>query len=299
MGFGLRAIILLVFLPLFQGLVGYDCGGSSMNTSTLSLLGVGECKIENTPPQSETVNIYLLQPAEIIQVHVMECTHCGTFSDEYGTRSGVVVDATLEITLTEYETALNTKTNEVMLRSGTRFNAEKLTCVTSDGMSAFWSEVPKDLCLMKYAQLYHGPATKLVGQNESLDVYSLTTEDITFALVQRGWMDVCRHTRIISDSGLRYVNQPPTSSSPSPKTNFRRRRTTTYGSDPSPRSSICIIDEQQDYRQSTPPEEMSFRKLSRELEDQQQEDSRIKLHECFNRETLTRLRNSDVRDVVK
>ncbi|CAD6227315.1 GSCOCG00011971001-RA-CDS, partial [Cotesia congregata] len=255
------------------GLVGYDCGGSSMNTSTLSLLDVRECKIENTRPQSETVNIYLLQPAEIIQVHVMECKilinrniqHCGmhshtssvlygrreyymdidynkckrmhetgsvwlfdrvpfyelkmnstshrvailagsqsmggdcekgTFSDEYGTWSGVVVDATFEITLTEYETALNTKTNEVMLRSGTRCNAEKLTCVTSDGMSAFWSEVPKDSCLMKYAQLYHGPATKLVGQNESPDVYSLTTEDITFALAQRGWMDVCGHTVI-------------------------------------------------------------------------------------------------------
>ncbi|CAG5073496.1 Protein of unknown function [Cotesia congregata] len=305
-----------------DGLVGYDCGGSSMNTSTLSLLDVGECKIANTPPQSETVNIYLLQPAEIIQVHVMECKilinwniqHCGmhshtslvlygrreyymdidynkckrmhetgsvwlfdrvpfyelkmnstshrlailagsqsmggdcekgTFSDEYGTWSGVVVDATFEITLTEYETALNTKTNEVMLRSGTIYNAEKLTCVTSDGMSAFWSEVPKDSCLMKYAQLYHGPATKLVGQNESPDIYSLTTEDITFALAQRGWMDVCGHT---------------------------------------------------DYRQSAPPEEMSYGKLSKQLEDHQQEDPRIKLHECLSGETLVRLRNREVRD---
>ncbi|CAD6215396.1 GSCOCG00011184001-RA-CDS [Cotesia congregata] len=61
----------------------------------------------------------------------------GTFSDEYGTWSGVVVDATFEITLSEYETALNTKTNEILLRSGTRCNAEKLTCITSDDMSAF------------------------------------------------------------------------------------------------------------------------------------------------------------------
>ncbi|CAG5071984.1 Protein of unknown function, partial [Cotesia congregata] len=68
----------------------------------------------------------------------------GTYSDEYGTWSGVVVDATFEITLTEYETALNSKTNEVLLRSGTRCEAGKLNCITSDGMSAFWSEVPKN-----------------------------------------------------------------------------------------------------------------------------------------------------------
>lgn len=244
-----------------------------MNTSTLSLLDVGECKLVNRPPQVETVNIYLLQPAEIIHVHVMECKilinrniqHCGmhshtssvlygrreyylnidyskckkmhetgsvwlfdrvpfddlhmnstnhrvailagsqsmggdcergTYSDEYGTWSGVTVDATFEITLSEYETALNTKTNLVLLRSGTRCDAEKLTCVTSDGMSAFWSEVPRNSCLMKYAQLYQGPATRLIGENDLPDVYSLTTEDITFALTQRGLVEVCGHTVI-------------------------------------------------------------------------------------------------------
>lgn len=244
-----------------------------MNTSTLSLLDVGECKIPDNPPQAEKLNIYLLQPAEVSNVHVIECKilinrhiqHCGmhshtssvlygrreyyisldyhkckkmhetnsvwlfdriqfdnlkvnstnhrvailagsqnmggdcksgTYSDEYGTWSGVVVDATFEITLTEYETALNSKTNEVLLRSGTRCEAGKLNCITSDGMSAFWSEVPKNSCLMKYAQLYQGPATRLIGENGLPDVYSLTTEDITFALAQQGTMEVCGHTVI-------------------------------------------------------------------------------------------------------
>ncbi|CAD6215398.1 GSCOCG00011183001-RA-CDS [Cotesia congregata] len=49
---------------------------------------------------------------------------------------------------------------------------------------------------MKYAQLYHGPATKIIGQDGSPEVYSLTTEDIAFALVQRGFMKVCGHTVI-------------------------------------------------------------------------------------------------------
>ncbi|CAD6241240.1 GSCOCG00012617001-RA-CDS, partial [Cotesia congregata] len=268
-----KIIILLVILPLSQALMGFDCGGSSMNTSTLSLLDVGECKIPDNPPEVEKLNIYLLQPAEVSNVHVIECKilinrhiqHCGmhshtssvlygrreyyisldyhkckkmhetnsvwlfdriqfdnlkvnstnhrvailagsqnmggdcksgTYSDEYGTWSGVVVDATFEITLTEYETALNSKTNEVLLRSGTRCEAGKLNCITSDGMSAFWSEVPKNSCLMKYAQLYQGPATRLIGENGLPDVYSLTTEDITFALAQQGTMEVCGHTVI-------------------------------------------------------------------------------------------------------
>ncbi|XP_057323900.1 uncharacterized protein LOC130666697 [Microplitis mediator] len=266
-------VLLLATLHLSRALVGFDCGGSSMNTSTLSLLDVGDCKLSNRPLQNEKVNIYLLQPAEIIHVHVIECKilinrhiqYCGwhsyssavlygrreyyleidynkckrmhetnsvwlfdrvpfydlkmnhtshrtaqlagsqsmggdcttgTYSDEYGTWSNVVVDALFEITISEYETSLNTKTNQVLLRSGTRCDAEKLTCITSEGMSAFWSEVPKDSCLMKYAQLYQGPATRIIGEDNFPDVYSLTTEDITFALAQKGTLEVCGHNVI-------------------------------------------------------------------------------------------------------
>ncbi|CAD6236937.1 GSCOCG00012487001-RA-CDS [Cotesia congregata] len=172
-------------------LVGFDCGGSSMNTSKLSLTDVGKCKFTDSPPQTERVNIYLLQPAEVSHLHVIECKifinrhiqHCGmhshtsavlygrreyylsmgyekcktmhetnsvwlfdripfyelqmnttnhrqaglagsqsmsgecqpgTYSDVYGTWSGVVVDALFKITISEYEAALNKKTNQVV-----------------------------------------------------------------------------------------------------------------------------------------------------------------------------------------
>ncbi|CAG5073089.1 Protein of unknown function [Cotesia congregata] len=201
---------------------------------TLSLTDVGKCKFTDSPPQTERVNIYLLQPAEVSHLHDIECKifinrhiqHCGmhshtsavlygrreyylsmdyekckkmhetnsvwlfdripfnelqmnttnhrqavlagsqsmsgecqpgTYSDVYGTWSGVVVDALFKITISEYEAALNKKTNQVVLSSGTRCDSEKRSCVTSEGATAYWSEIPKNSYLMNQCYKISAP----------------------------------------------------------------------------------------------------------------------------------------------
>ncbi|KAH0549684.1 hypothetical protein KQX54_012467 [Cotesia glomerata] len=50
-----------------------------------------------------------------------------------------------------------------------------------------------------YAQLYKGPAKKLIEVDDQLDVFLLTTEDITFVVAQKGEIEVCGHSVITTD----------------------------------------------------------------------------------------------------
>ncbi|KAL6262033.1 hypothetical protein P5V15_007125 [Pogonomyrmex californicus] len=50
--------LVLLLIKTASGLFGYDCGGTSFNVTTVSLLDVGECHTTDSRPNSTAVYIY-------------------------------------------------------------------------------------------------------------------------------------------------------------------------------------------------------------------------------------------------
>lgn len=63
----------LILLPFAAGLVGYDCGGEGLNITTLSLLDIGTCNVEDIEPRKEETYIQLMQLSEYDKTTVMQC----------------------------------------------------------------------------------------------------------------------------------------------------------------------------------------------------------------------------------
>jgi hypothetical protein len=84
------ALIFLVgvLLRVAEALLGYDCGGSNFNSTTVSLLDVGECNAPDDKPNTTAVYLQLLQTAEYAETFVHTCrieidrhvTYCGMHS---------------------------------------------------------------------------------------------------------------------------------------------------------------------------------------------------------------------------
>lgn len=80
--------VTLAFLPLTAALVGYDCGGESLNVTTLSLLDVGKCEIEDIEPNKKETYIQLMQLSDYDEIKAIQCkievdrtiTYCGMHS---------------------------------------------------------------------------------------------------------------------------------------------------------------------------------------------------------------------------
>ncbi|XP_057319183.1 uncharacterized protein LOC130664100 [Microplitis mediator] len=121
-----------------------------------------------------------------------------SYSDPFGDWSYVVVDANLYITVNKYMGRVDIKSGMVALRSGHKCNLKDLKCIDGAGYSAFWRDIPADSCpLTKFGVLYEGMATHIIGSAPNPDVYTVTTEDITFALARKVVHDLCGF-RVIS-----------------------------------------------------------------------------------------------------
>lgn len=71
-----------------QALLAYDCGGDTLNTTTISLLEVGECEAPQRTTNHTDIHLQLLQTAEFMNISLLFCrieierhiTHCGMHS---------------------------------------------------------------------------------------------------------------------------------------------------------------------------------------------------------------------------
>lgn len=64
---------LLYFSAPSHAIIGYDCGTSNLNITTVSLLEVGECDIPIRDIKEEIVEIQLLQAVEYQETPVLQC----------------------------------------------------------------------------------------------------------------------------------------------------------------------------------------------------------------------------------
>ncbi|XP_032681742.1 uncharacterized protein LOC116849068 [Odontomachus brunneus] len=66
-------ILLLSLVSGAYSLLGYDCSGKSLNVSTISLLGIGECHFQAEKVNSISTYIQLLQVTDYPQTKVISC----------------------------------------------------------------------------------------------------------------------------------------------------------------------------------------------------------------------------------
>lgn len=66
-------LLLVAHLATTWGLIGYDCGGQGLNITSISLLNVGECEVEDLNPKSEDTYLQLLQLSEYDNTQVIQC----------------------------------------------------------------------------------------------------------------------------------------------------------------------------------------------------------------------------------
>ncbi|KYQ49307.1 hypothetical protein ALC60_11630 [Trachymyrmex zeteki] len=82
----------------------------------------------------------------------------------------------------------------VLVQSGTRCSLTPGYCMDSNGAESYWPPLPIDHCHFdQYNILYEGLATKLSSKkNQSTPtIYTVTTQDTTFALTKTSDIDVC------------------------------------------------------------------------------------------------------------
>jgi len=109
---------------------------------------------------------------------------CTQFSDPYGTWHDVVVQASAKISLKSSFVPVHLNSGKIKLRSGTTCTLSDGFCLDPDDGYSYWKAMPTSSCSFnQYDVLYEGSATKITtNDKESKPVYSLTTQDITFAL---------------------------------------------------------------------------------------------------------------------
>ncbi|XP_076238647.1 uncharacterized protein LOC143181874 [Calliopsis andreniformis] len=116
------------------------------------------------------------------------------FSDPYGTWDSVVVQANVQITLQSYQAMVKLASDQIILRSGTHCIASDGYCQDPDNGDTFSATAPTDSCnVNSYDVLYEGPAVKLTssGQEESPIIYTVVSQETTFALTRTMEFTVC------------------------------------------------------------------------------------------------------------
>lgn len=120
------------------------------------------------------------------------------YSDPYGTWDDVVVLALVRITLKSGFVPVKLGSGKIILKSGTICELNDGFCIDSEDGYSFWTPMPTSSCdFHQYDVLYEGPATKITGHETTLNpliIYSLVTEDITFALSKTKEQPVCGYT---------------------------------------------------------------------------------------------------------
>lgn len=119
------------------------------------------------------------------------------YDDRYGQWSSVVVQAVIKVTLTTEEVTVKLNSDLVVFKNGLTCQLSKLTCFDEEGGNSFWNDVPNHPCdFANYDVLYEGQASRITEKDlhRNLTVYSLTSDDVTFALIKTVEKQICGYT---------------------------------------------------------------------------------------------------------
>lgn len=120
------------------------------------------------------------------------------YSDPYGTWDDVIVQGIAKISLKSFYAPVHLNSGKIKLRSGVTCILGDGFCIDPDDGYTFWKPMPTSSCnFHQYDVLYEGPATKVTDDITNLHsptIYSLTTQDITFALTRTKEQPLCGYT---------------------------------------------------------------------------------------------------------
>ena len=119
------------------------------------------------------------------------------YSDHYGTWDSVVVQAKIKISLRTGYVPVHLENGRIMLSSGTVCPLADGNCLDGNDGYTFWQPIPSTTChFNQYDVLYEGIATKMQGTvlPHLSTVFTLNTQDITFALTQTRTHTLCGYT---------------------------------------------------------------------------------------------------------
>lgn len=125
------------------------------------------------------------------------------YSDPFGTWDDVVVQAVAKISLKSSYVPVQLNTGKIRLKSGTVCDLADSFCLDADNGYSYWKPIPTTSCnFHQYDVLYEGPATK-IAENHSTTatptIYSLVTQEITFALMKTKELPLCGYTLLCTE----------------------------------------------------------------------------------------------------
>lgn len=113
------------------------------------------------------------------------------YNDGYGQWESAVVQAVIKISVYSYTANVKISNNQILLKSGTTCPFGDGQCIDDEGGHTYWTTTPIDECKFdKYDVLYTGYANR-INATDSPTVYSLQTDDTTFALMERSRATIC------------------------------------------------------------------------------------------------------------
>lgn len=120
------------------------------------------------------------------------------YADPYGSWDGVIVQATIKISLKSSYVPVHINSGKIHLKSGTICSLGDGHCIDPDEGHTFWQPIPTSSCdFHQYDVLYEGSAQKTIDVStghQPTKIYSLTTQDITFALTTIKELPLCGYT---------------------------------------------------------------------------------------------------------
>lgn len=177
--------------------VGYEKCQRALQDGIITLGSAGE--IAGLKPNTTSVHSIMLAGS------VTNSGRCqGTqYSDPYGTWDNVIVDALLRISLRTSYVPVHLSSGRIMLKSGTVCSLSDGFCIDSEDGHTFWKPMPTSSCnFHQYDVLYEGQATKSTNGDHtspSPTVYSLISEDITFAFTASKEQPLCGYTLLTTE----------------------------------------------------------------------------------------------------
>lgn len=131
-----------------------------------------------------------------------------TYVDPYGSWDDVIVQGIIEVQLHNQVSPIKLKSGKIILPSGTICELSRGSCIDFEYGYTFWKPMPVDAChLTSYDILYEGIVDKIVEniQPRTAAVYSITTEETTFALAIRDEHLVCGYTLLRTEHPRLFV----------------------------------------------------------------------------------------------
>ena len=153
---------------------------------------LGRLNVQNIPSNSSQDHTVML--AGSAGHDATECT-ATTYHDAYGSWTDVVVTATVNIRVEDYETPVQLNSGKVILPSGLRCDLSNEFCIDRDGSTVYWDAIKRGECgKNEYTVLYEGTINKTTEKGaESKPLYSIDTPDVVFAFSHKGNYDICMH----------------------------------------------------------------------------------------------------------